>query len=104
MSFFREVFGWTFQQFGDMPYWLVVTGDRQAPGIDGAIMQRMHPDQPLVNTIHVDNLDEAIEQIEVNGGTMVVPKTAIPGMGYYAHFKDPLGTIHGLHQLDSEAK
>jgi len=31
MSFFGEVFGWTFQQFGDMTYLTVHNGDDKIP-------------------------------------------------------------------------
>lgn len=29
MSFFKEVFGWEFQQFGNEQYWLTITGDEK---------------------------------------------------------------------------
>lgn len=40
MNFFKNVFGWTFAQFGDNPYWLVMTGDEKLPGINGGLMKK----------------------------------------------------------------
>ena len=37
--FYREVFGWNIQKWGEQPYWLVTTGAKSEPGIDGGIMR-----------------------------------------------------------------
>ena len=37
LAFYKQAFGWEAQQWGEMPYWLVITGDKSEPGIDGAI-------------------------------------------------------------------
>ena len=46
IAFYTDVFGWTVNQWGDQPYWLVSTGPTDEPGIDGAILPRMG-DRPL---------------------------------------------------------
>ncbi len=104
MAFFKKAFGWNFMQFGTEPYWLAMTGDEKSPGINGGIMKKRDPNQPCVNSISVVNVDEAIRNIESAGGTIVVPKMAIPGIGWLAYFKDPDGYIHGIMQDDKEAK
>lgn len=103
MSFFKEVFGWSFQQFGTETYWSVTTGDEKLPGINGGLMKKRDPGQPVVNSIDVVNLDEYMLKIENAGGTIVVPKMAIPTVGWLAYFKDPDGNIHGLYQNDPSA-
>jgi predicted enzyme related to lactoylglutathione lyase len=62
-AFYERVFGWKIEQWGEMPYWLITTGDTQ-PGIDGAITQRRgpapgaaEPVSSFVNTIDVTDLD-----------------------------------------------
>ena len=95
-EFFTKTFDWSFQQFGEDPYHFALTGDRAGMGIDGAIMQRKDPRQPIVNTIGVDSIDNAITRIEANGGSIVVPKQKIGDMGYVAYFKDPDDNIHGV--------
>ena len=104
MNFFKEVFGWTFNKFGDESYWLAITGDEKSPGINGGIMKKKDPRQPVANSIDVSNIDESITKVETAGGNIIVPKMAIPGVGWLAYFKDPDGNIHGMHQQDSSAK
>lgn len=104
MSFFEEAFGWTFQQFGTEEYWFAITGDEKSPGINGGLMKKKDPNQPLANSIDVANIDTAIERIEKAGGTIVLPKMPIPTVGWVAYFKDPDGNIHGVYQNDPDAK
>src|SRR5687767_928735 len=84
MQFFKEAFGWRFQQFGTEPYWLAMTGDEKSPGIDGGIMKKRDPKQPLTNSIGVTSIDEAVKNIEKAGGKIVVPKMPIPTVGWLA--------------------
>lgn len=104
MTFFKEVFNWSFQQFGPEDYWLVTTGDGTLPGINGGLMKKKDPQQPIANSIDVADLDKTMKQIEKAGGTIVVPKMAIPTIGWLSYFKDPDGNIHGLYQNDTSAK
>lgn len=100
MDFFSNVFGWTFQGWGDSDYYLTEAGSNgPMPGIGGAIMKRNDPAQPLVNTIGVDSIDAFVPKIEANGGAIVVPKMAVGDMGFVAYFTDPEGMIHGLWEL-----
>jgi uncharacterized protein len=104
MNFFKDVFGWTFQQFGTEDYWITMTGDEKSPGINGGLMKRQHPGQPLVNSIEVASVDEYVRKIEQAGGKIVVPKMPIPSVGWLAYFTDPDGNIHGVYQNDPEAR
>lgn len=99
MKFYSEAFGWKFRPFGEMDYWQAMTGDQKQPGIDGAIMKKIHPDQPLVNSIQVDDVDAALERVVRLGGSIAVPKMAIPMVGWLAYIKDPDGYVHGLAQM-----
>jgi predicted enzyme related to lactoylglutathione lyase len=49
MKFFKEVFGWTFEQFGNERYWLAISGDESTPGINGAVMKKVEQEQPVCN-------------------------------------------------------
>ncbi len=104
IKFFETVFGWTFQRFGTEDYWSAVTGNEQSPGINGGVMKKKDPRQPVVNSIHVEKIDDAIRRIEQAGGTIVVPKMPVPGVGWLAYFKDPDGNIHGIFQNDPNAR
>ena len=72
-AFYAKVFDWKFSKWpGPMDYFLATTGEGE-PGINGAIMKRMDPAQPLVNSLAVTSLDDSIAAVLANGGTMAVP-------------------------------
>lgn len=104
LKFYGDVFGWNFQQFADNPYWIASTGSNEEPGINGAIMKKRDPAQPVVNSIEVKSVDEICATIQANGGTIVVPKMAIPGLGWVAYFKDLDQNIFGVFENDETAK
>lgn len=95
-EFYNKAFDWNFQSWGDQDYHFAMTGDRAGLGIDGAILKRESPHQPVVNTIGVESVDSAVAKIEANGGSIIVPKQQIGDMGYVAYFKDPEGNVHGV--------
>jgi predicted enzyme related to lactoylglutathione lyase len=104
-AFYREVFGWQIQKWeGPIEYWLVTTGDASTPGINGGLMLTDGTLRGTVNTIEVDDIDAAIARVLAHGGEIVLPKDAIPGVGYQAYFKDNSGIIVGLHQADPNAR
>ncbi len=101
-KFYETVFGWKFNKWeGPMEYWMIQTGD--GPGIDGGMSKRDHQSMDI-NTIEVPNLDEYVQKVEVNGGTIVAPKMPIPGIGWFAVFKDSEGNTFGMMQEDPNAK
>ena len=105
ISFYEDVFGWRFQKWdGPMDYWLIMTGDEDEPGIDGGLGYEEEGFPKMVNTIDVDDIDEIIKKIESNGGEIVRPKHAVPGVGWLAYFKDSEGVMSGIMQNDPRAK
>ncbi len=103
-AFYRNVFGWQIQKWeGSIDYWLVTSGDTSTPGINGGLMQTNGEFKGTINTIEVADIDAAIAKVLANGGEIVLPKDAIPGVGYQAYFKDNSGIIVGLHQADPKA-
>src|SRR5262245_62144155 len=89
-KFYSSLFGWKFNK-ADIPvpeYWLCDTGS-QGPGINGAIMQRQHPQQPWMNYVDVSNIDAAIAKATGLGAQVALPKTEVPGVGAYAAIIDP---------------
>jgi|ERR1051326_2794608 predicted enzyme related to lactoylglutathione lyase len=104
LKFYEEVFGWKAKRWGDLEFWLVTTGDGRGTGINGAIMKKKDPQQPVACSIEVENIDEMIKLIPEKGGQIVVPKMPIPGVGWLAYFKDTDGNISGIMQNDTSAK
>jgi predicted enzyme related to lactoylglutathione lyase len=105
-KFWQNAFGWKIEKWdGPQEYWLVTTGEQDSPGIDGGIMKRRDDEpQSVYNTITVDSVDECIRRVTDAGGEIVVPKSAIPGVGWISYFKDTEGIISGIMQPDKEAK
>jgi predicted enzyme related to lactoylglutathione lyase len=102
MAFYDKVFGWKYQKYegGNTDYWLVTTGDKSEPGINGAIQLRTPLPQSVINTIMVDSIDETAQKIIDNGGQIVVPKMDIPKVGEMVYFQDTEGNIFGAMQAD----
>jgi predicted enzyme related to lactoylglutathione lyase len=102
-KFYEKIFSWKFEKWkGPMDYWMIMTGENE-PGIDGGLSKRTEMSQP-VNTISVSSIDDYLKKIKENKGTIVVPKKAIPGVGWTALFRDPEGNSFGLMEDDPTAK
>ncbi|MGD8151021.1 VOC family protein [Ornithinimicrobium sp. Y1694] len=112
VAFYRDVFGWTFEDWSDFagtPYFGATTGEGEL-GINGAIMQRhgANPDvggqvAGAVITLGTDDFDATAAAIEKAGGTVALPKQALPGMAWQGYFHDTENNVFGLHQPDPEA-
>ena len=112
IAFYRTVLGWSFSKWdGPMPYWMVVTGPENEPGINGGLHPRMGPPAvagqaviAFVCTVYVDSLDAYTAKVVAAGGAICVPKMPIPGIGWLAYGNDTEGNIFGLMQADPAAK
>ena len=104
IAFYKTVFEWKFKKWeGPMDYWLITTGEQDEPGIDGGLGLRQRPDERTTNTIGVDSVDDYVDKIVASGGTVVMPKHAIPGVGYLAYCADTEGNIFALWEDDPSA-
>jgi predicted enzyme related to lactoylglutathione lyase len=104
-GFYKKVLGWAIQKWeGPMDYWLISTGKNSEPGIHGGIARKKdRPASGVLITAQVDSIDECLKKITLAGGSIVVPKRAIPGVGYQAHFRDPEGNVIGIMENDPSA-
>lgn len=109
-TFYESVFGWTFTQWGEVPYWLITTGKPGEPGIDGGMLPRQGaaPEEgqavnAYVITVDVPDCQAYVDRAVAAGGTLAMPRTATPGIGWLAYVKDPDGNIVGLMQNDPTA-
>ncbi|MCE5298714.1 MAG: hypothetical protein MUE45_03875 [Methanoregulaceae archaeon] len=113
------VFGWEINEWvipgvemkDENRYWLVTTGPETEPGINGGIVFRRGPapvDGQAVNaficTISVADLDESVAKVIKSGGRVVIPRMAVPGIGWWANCIDTEGNIFGMMQEDENAQ
>lgn len=111
-KFYEAVFGWKFNKWdGPMEYWLASTSpdgahgaSKEHYGIDGGMMKSQDGQPRTVNTIEVADVDAMAMKVSKAGGTIVVPRMAIPGVGWLVYFTDPTGNIVGIMQTDANAK
>ncbi len=106
VRFFEKVFGWKIVKWeGPVEYWLIMTDGEGEVGIDGGLSRRQKGEgAATVNTVDVSSVEEFAERVKRNGGTVVVPKHAVPGVGWLVYFKDTEGNMFGMMEADESAK
>lgn len=105
IKFYSKVFGWKIKKWeGPVDYWLITTGSDKEPGINGAIMKKSDPAMSVVNSIDVTSVDVFLKKVVAAGGKTIMPKTPIPGVGYFAYCRDTEGNMFGMMQADKSVK
>lgn len=112
-NFYATTFGWEYEDYGQFvgtPYWGIVTGSADEPGINGGLLQRPVPAQPAMQgtnaficTMQVDDYDATAARILQAGGIVALPKMALTGMAWQGYFIDTEGNTFGIHQADPNA-
>ena len=102
-KFYQEALGWRIEPVPGMDYSMVITTDMDDDGqpaaagaINGGMMAREGQITAPVITVDVPDIDATLKSVEALGGSVVMPKNEIPGMGFTAYFKDPEGNVMGL--------
>ena len=111
-QFYRDLFGWRINRWENpngIEYWLVETvptdekGAPVRPGVNGGLMPRTYPGQQPVNYIAVRSVDEAVAKAERLGAKLMMGKTPVPGMGWFAQMSDPEGNVLAVWETDNAA-
>ena len=106
--FYESVFGWTFSAWGPPGFFQIETGSADEPGVQGALQQR----RELVGgartgvecTFAVDDVDATVEAVRAAGGTILMERFTISGVGHLVFFQDPGGNPIGAMQYDPNAE
>lgn len=104
-TFYAGLFDWQFQMIEGMNYLMFQT--KNAEGRDagsGGILEKQNEQHLVTNYVNVENIDTTAAKVEELGGKIIVPKTAVPGMGWMVHFLDTEGNLMALWQADQTAK
>jgi predicted enzyme related to lactoylglutathione lyase len=111
-KFYGGVFGWTFQGYAGIP----MSGFCQIKDASGSLLSPLgamqsrksnvapQPVYGLECSFTVDDVDAIARAVEANGGKIVMPKAAIPGVGWIVKFLDTEGNLVCAAKYDAGAK
>ena len=111
-KFYGAVFDWKFQGFGGGP----ITDFCQIKDTAGNLLaplgamqsRKFNPaPQPILGfecSIAVDDIDAVARAVEASGGKIVMPKAAIPGVGWVVKFLDTEGNLACAVHYDPAAR
>jgi predicted enzyme related to lactoylglutathione lyase len=108
ITFYKTVFGWKFTRAEGMPieYWRIETDS-----VRGGLLQRpaQAPSRAqganaFVSSMEVADFDATAQSIRDAGGTVALPKFAVPGVCWQGYFVDTEGNTFGIFQPDPAAR
>jgi len=107
--FYDGVFDWGFNDYGQSDFLQIKTDKTENGELIGALQSRKYSPVPekligLECTIGVENLDDIIDRVQKNSGQILMPKTAIPQVGWIAKFLDTEGNLICAMQYDDNAR
>lgn len=95
--FYEGVFGWQFSSADSMPDYEMFTSPSGKVQSGGAIGKRGDTAGEVARQyVTVDSVDAALTKTQELGGSIVVPKDEVPGMGLWAAIKDTEGNEIGI--------
>jgi len=95
-GFYRAVFGWEFDAWGPPDFYLVRTGTEVDRHVRGAIQRRAEPldgrgMRGFECSMAVASVDAISRLAEEHGGTVILPRSPIPGIGWVVKLRDTEG-------------
>jgi predicted enzyme related to lactoylglutathione lyase len=112
-QFYKSLFDWNIEPIPGMDYHWIKTVDTDAQGkptqtggINGGMMKRPqgYNTRAWINYVNVDSVDTYVDRAQEMGAKVMKPKSAVPGMGWFAMLTDPQGNEFALWQMDPNAK
>ena len=83
----------------DKDYYYFETKDEKGnSGIGGGMMKRQSPQHTVTNYVTVSSIEEYASRLEQAGGRVIISKTVIHEMGFYAIFLDTESNMFGLYE------
>ena len=107
IRFYESVFGWKFfkEEFVPIEYYRIETN-----GINGGLLKRpaaipspQHGSNAYVCSVQVADFDKTAEHILKQGGSVALPKFAIPGRCWQGYFLDADNNTFGIFEVDEKA-
>ena len=111
VDFYSGLLGWTFERYGETPYWVINTGEgaignvagTAGHGINGGLVERRGPKPDVGASVNgcnivvgVDDVDGTMLRGIERGGTVALPPQDWPGVGRLGYLLDPDHNVFGL--------
>lgn len=94
-KFYQDLFGWKMEHAAEFDYTMWEDGSGYGGGFNK--VSEHTPAGQVIVYIHSDDIEADLKRVEELGGTVVTPKTEIPGTGWFGQFKDPTGNLLALY-------
>ena len=94
-KFYGEMFEWKITPMPEMDYTMWETENGLSGGFPA--VSNESPAGQVTVYIDSDDIEADLKKIESLGGKVVMKKTEIPGMGWFAMFQDPTGNVLALY-------
>ena len=106
-AFYADVFGWSFQAYGPPGFSQIM--DEVGGDPIGAIQQRRQlladePTRGFECSFGVDDVEDVRSRVVDAGGTILMERFTISGVGHLIAFQDPGGNPVLAMQYDSDAE
>ena len=94
-KFYADVFGWKTEEMPEMNYITFDAEGGPGGGFNPTESADTNPGDILIY-IQTEDIEASLADIEAAGGKTLLPKSEIPGIGWYALFADLTGNRMGL--------
>src|SRR5574338_835020 len=88
-QFYETLFGWKMEHVPEFDYTMWSDGGGYGGGFNKVSDE--NPVGQVLVYIDSDDIEADLRKVEELGGTIIAPKTEIPGTGWFGLFKDPTG-------------
>jgi predicted enzyme related to lactoylglutathione lyase len=92
--FYEDVFGWETSDIPEMDYTTFEYEQGRGGGFNPVSESNLAG--TVIIYILADDIEAMLAKIEAQGGQTIQPKMEIPGVGWFALFKDPTGNQMAL--------
>lgn len=100
-KFYQALFGWKMEHVAEFDYTMWEDGSGYGGGFNKVSDE--NPAGQVLVYIDSPDIEADLRQVEKLGGSVVTPKTEIPGTGWFAVFKDPTGNVLALYTSKNPA-
>jgi predicted enzyme related to lactoylglutathione lyase len=94
-KFYKDLFGWKIDADEKLQYVQFTPDDAPGGGFN-QVGENTKAGEVLVY-VSTDDIEASLKTAEKLGGKSLMPKTEIPGIGWFAFFSDPTGNKLGLY-------